>query len=128
MYIFQYNYNYIKIPYEYPIMTNLAKGQNYQIWIFSFQSFCNAWMPIYKPFLNMNQINQDLVFIIYYLLEFHLSSYVLKKSIENLFEPFNPKSCYWTNWNLKLISWCCLDCIIMETKRKCPHVSIVWKV
>jgi hypothetical protein len=36
--------------------------------------------------LNMNQINQGLLFIIYYLFEIYFSQFISKKSIKNLFE------------------------------------------
>ena len=47
-------------------------------WIFLFQYFCNVWMLPYKIFLNMNQTNQCLFFILWYPLEVHLSPYILK--------------------------------------------------
>ena len=73
--------------------------------VFFSQSLCNGLGSTNKPLLNMNQINQGLLFIIKNPLEVHLSLCILKKSIESFFELLSPKPSNWTNWNLQWILW-----------------------
>jgi hypothetical protein len=64
---------------------------NYPNLVFFSQSLYNSLGSTNKPLLNMNQINQGLLFIITNPLEVHLNPCILKKSIESFFELLSPK-------------------------------------
>ena len=84
---FQNNLNHIK---KYIYSSSYDQKSNKRLnspnLVFFSQSLCNGFGSTNKPLLNMNQINQGLLFIITNPLEVHLSPCLLKKSIESFFQ------------------------------------------